>query len=209
MHGLSALKVFFRDFLKKPQVVESFKFPRQPYKPKHFLIKEQVQQFYGYLDSPKEQALFLLYASTGLRRNEVLSLSLDNIDFTARMIIPNSHDGETKKAWLSFYNGEAEQALNQYLATKKASRSVRVFPMPRTEEHQLWKTAKEQTGLNITPQRLREWFCSEMLRLGASDTYIDAFCGRTSKSVLAKHYTDYSPQNLKHIYAKANLKILS
>jgi intergrase/recombinase len=39
-----------------------------------------------------------------------------------------------------------------------------------------------------------------MLRLGVSETYIDAFCGRVSKTVLARHYTDFSPEKLKKIY---------
>jgi intergrase/recombinase len=32
-----------------------------------------------------------------------------------------------------------------------------------------------------------------MLRLGISETYIDAFCGRVSKSISARHYSDFSP----------------
>ena len=90
---------------------------------------------------------------------------------------------------------------------KQPSRSERVFLMSRSDEHSLWKAAKEETGLNITPQRLREWFCSEMLSLGVPDSYIDAFCGRVPKSILAKHYTDYSPERLKQIYEHANLKV--
>jgi hypothetical protein len=29
------------------------------------------------------------------------------------------------------------------------------------------------------------------------------------RSILAKHYTDFSPEKLKEIYDKANLKVLS
>ena len=72
--------------------------------------------------------------------------------------------------------------------------------MQRYEVVELWKSAREKTGLNITPQQLRQWFCSEMLRLGVSETYIDAFCGRIPKSVLARHYTDFSPEKLRKIY---------
>jgi hypothetical protein len=43
--------------------------------------------------------------------------------------------------------------------------------------------------------------------LGVSDRYIGTFCGRTPKSVLARHYSDYSPEKLKTIYEKANLKV--
>jgi integrase len=207
-NALMALKVFFRDFLELPEVVASFKFPHQVFKPKQIVSKEQVQEFYECLETSKERALFMLYATTGLRREEILSLKPENIDFSKRMITPNNHEGETKKSWVSFYNDEAEIVLKEYLAAKKQSRSQRLFPMQRDEVVELWKTAKDKTGIDITPQKLRQWFCSEMLRLGVSETYIDAFCGRVPKSVLARHYADFSPQKLKEIYEKANIKIL-
>ena len=37
---------------------------------------------------------------------------------------------------------------------------------------------------------------------GIHDKYINAFCGRVSKSVLSKNYTDYSPTSLKREYEK-------
>jgi intergrase/recombinase len=110
---------------------------------------------------------------------------------------------------VSFYNEEAEQALQGYMKTKKHSRSQRLFPMQRDEVVELWKVAKDKSGINITPQKLRQWFCSEMLRRGVSETYVDAFCGRVPKSVLARHYIDFSPEKLKKIYEKASLLILS
>jgi integrase len=205
---LMSLKVFFRDFLKMPEVVSSFKFPHQVFKPKQILCKEQLVQFYKCLETVKERALFILYATTGLRRDEILSVRPEDIDIDKRMITPNSHEGETKKSWVSFYNEEAESALNEYLAIKKPSRSQRLFPMQRDEVVELWKSARKKTGIDITPQKLRQWFCSEMLRLGISETYVDAFCGRVPKSVLARHYTDFSPQKLEEIYERANIKIL-
>jgi len=206
---LMALKVFFRDFLKAPEVVSSFKFPHQVFKPKQIFSKEQLQQFYKCLETPKEKALFLLYATAGLRREEILSLKPEDIDFSRRMITPDNHEVETKKSWVRFYNEEAETALKEYLSVKKPSRSQRVFPMQRDEVVELWKSARMKTGIDITPHKLRQWFCSEMLRLGTSGTYVDAFCGRIPKSVLARHHTDFSPEKLKEIFEKANLIVLS
>jgi len=206
---LMALKVFFRDFLNKPEVVLTFKFPHQVFKPKQILCREQLKTFYENLETVKEKTLFMLYATTGLRREEILSLKPENIDFDKRMITPNNHEGETKKSWVSFYNEEAEKALKEYLATKKQSRSQRLFPMQRDEVVELWKSAREKTSIDITPQKLRQWFCSEMLRLGVSESYVDAFCGRVPKSVLARHYTDFSPEKLEEIYGKADLKAMS
>jgi intergrase/recombinase len=109
----------------------------------------------------------------------------DNV-LARALITPDDHEGKTKKSWVSFYNDEAEIVLKEYLATKKPSRSMRQFPMQRQEVVELWKTARDKTSTNITPQKLRQWFCSEMLRLGVSETYVDAFCGRVPKSVLAR-----------------------
>ena len=49
----------------------------------------------------------------------------------------------------------------------------------------------------VTPKVLREWFACEMGRLGVPDRYVDIFCGRVPRSILAKHYTDFSPERLK------------
>jgi hypothetical protein len=43
--------------------------------------------------------------------------------------------------------------------------------------------------------------------LGVQDRFVDAFCGRIPKSVLARHYTDFSPGKLKQIYDKAEIKV--
>ena len=191
--------------MEKPELVESFRFPHQVYKPKHIVSKEDLRRFYKAIETPKKKALFLLYATSGLRRQEILSLTPEDIDFGKRTITPNNHLGETKKSWCSFYNEEAERALNEYFH-EEAIKKQEIFPMQRHETVQLWKPAKEKTGLNMTPQKLRQWFCSEMLHLGVSETYIDAFCGRVPKSVLARHYSDFSQEKLREVYSKANLK---
>jgi intergrase/recombinase len=80
--------------------------------------------------------------------------------------------------------------------------------MKTLEVKELWDEAQAKTGLNITPQKLRKWFCSEMMRLGVSETYIDAFCGRVPKSVLGRHYTDFSPEKLRRVYRNIKLEKL-
>ena len=148
---LKSLKVFFRDFLNKSDIVETFRFPRQNYKPKNIPSKEILKKFYEALSSTKEKALFLLYASSGLRRLEVLNLSIKDIDFEKRMIKPKPHSGDTQKAWLSFFNEETSQVLKQYLENRKDS-TPRLFPMSNKESHGLWTAARTKTGVIITPE---------------------------------------------------------
>ena len=201
---LASLKVFFRDFLEMPQLVQSFRFPPSQFKPKVIPTKEKLGEFFEAIDDDIGKALFLFYASTGLRKNEVLSLTHEDIDPSRRMVTPKCHEGVTKHSYLSFYNEETEQHLKSI-----HSDSEKLFDLGDRQYKRIWKTAKAKRVIRITPQKLREWFCSEMALNGVSDSYINAFCGRTPKSVLARHYLDYSPEKLKQIYEKAKIKVLS
>lgn len=202
---LKSLRRFFRDFLKRGDIVKSFKLPRNSFSPKKIPTKEQLREAYNSLGSKRQRAIFLLYATTGLRKNELRSVKLEAVDFEQRLIIPY-HSTKTKNSWVSFFNQEAEANLKKYLDSRKDRSQRRIAISTKFKE--ICKQASKTPGTKITPQVLLEWFCSEMGRLGVPDRYVDAFCGRTPKSVLARHYMDYSPGKLKEIYEKANLKIL-
>jgi len=154
--------------------------------------------------------VFLSYATTGLRRNELLNLTVDELDLENRTIIPkNAHKtGTTKNSWVSCFNAEAQTYLRQYSANR-ATDDNKLFPETETAFRKAFNRANKKTGLHITPQVLRDWFCCQLGELGVPDRYVDAFCGRVPKSVLARHYTDYSPDKLKRIYDKANLTVLN
>jgi site-specific recombinase XerD len=207
-NALKPLKVFFRDFMQMPQAVESFKFRKITLAPVIIPSREQLQKFYSALRTPIAKALFLMYISSGLRKMELLSLSKDDVDWEKRMIIPNNHSGETKKSWLAFFNEEAETALKEYLATRRDA-SPKLFRISLHSFIDIWKYASQDSGVRATPQILREWFCAEMVSKRVSDSYVDAFCCRVPRSILARHYLDYSPEKLKQLYDWANLRVLS
>jgi len=204
---LKSLRVFFRDFQRRPDLVQSFRFPHREPSVKVIPSRSEVQQFYNALESIRDKALFLMYASTGLRASEVSSLKLSEVNFQKRMVKPEHNKSRTKRTWISFFNCEAAKLLKQYLANRDDD-NERVFPISRRRIEKIFNNASKISKIYITPQTLREWFSEEMSRLGVNDRYIDAFCGRIPKSVLAKHYSDYSPEKLKEIYNKAGLKVL-
>ena len=168
--------------------------------------KKQLREFYSALDTQYERLAFIGYAVTGLRRHELLDLRMDQIDRSTRVIIPQSNS-LTKRTYVTFYNEEFEDELTVWLKLKK--KSDRLFPIRGSHKSVLFRIAHHKTGLHITPQTLRFWFANEMARLGVPDRFIDAFQGRIPRSVLARHYTDYSLENLKQIYDKAGLRVLS
>lgn len=152
------------------------------------------------------RAMFLLFATSGLRRNELLGLLRENIDLEKRMIIPGKQSSRTKRTYVTFFNGEASEVLKKILPEDP---KARVFPVSPMYFRKKAERIHKKTGVKIGPLILREWFSSEMGELNVPDRFVDAFCGRVPKSVLAKHYTDYAPMKLKRIYEKANLKVLT
>ena len=117
---LKALKIFFRDFMKMPYVVESFKFPRRAYLPKTVPSKEDLRRFFDALDNDRDRALFLMYATSGLRRNELLNLTIEDLDLEDRTIIPkNAHNGTTKNTWATCFNIKTQIYLRRYLENRR------------------------------------------------------------------------------------------
>jgi integrase len=206
---LKALRRFCRDFLGKGDLVATFKLPRQEFRPKTVPTKEELKRFYAALERPCEKAVFLMLATSGLRRDEIASLRVGDIDLEKRILMPNVASTSTKKRWASFFNQEAEQALREYLNGRDAGTDQRLFPWRGDRIDKWFRGASEKTGIKITPKTLRDWFCSEMGELGVADRYVDAFCGRVPRSILARHYTDFSPERLKRIYDGATLQVLS
>jgi len=207
---LKALKVFYRDFLGRPDLVASFKFPGKEIELKRIPSKDKLRKFYYALEKLdiRMACYFLLYATTGWRRREVMALHLEDVDLEARTMTPRLKSSSTKGRLIGCFNQEAAEKLKQYLATRK-DKSPKLLPISERTFRRLWHQAAKDCGFMVQPQELRDWFCEEMGNLGVPDRYIDAFCGRVPKSILAKHYTDYAAEKLKRIYDKAGLKVLS
>jgi integrase len=208
---LKALRLFFNHFVGKPDVVKSFKFPRRTYMPKTVPDKDDLKRFFEALDDLKYQTAFLLYASCGLRKTELLKLSIADVDIENRTILPrNAHEtSTTKNTWATCFNAEAQTYLKRFLANRRDNKDSRLIPVSQIALERAFRKASQRSGVKITAKTLREWFCCQLGELGMPDRYVDALCGRVPKSVLARHYTDYSPQKLKTIYDKANLSVLS
>lgn len=202
---LSSLRVFFREFIGT-DVADNFEMPARRPHPTTVPTKDDLQTFYGAIENPKYRVIFLMYATSGLRSAELLELTMDDIDEEMRMLIPDKRS-EVKQTWASFYNEEAERAYEAFKPHRKPD-DDRIFQASKPTVNTIFRRLSDQSGVKITPQKLRRWFASEMASLGIDSSYIDAFCGRTPTSVLEEHYLDYSPRKLKQIYDNADLTVL-
>jgi integrase len=188
--------------------MDTFVFPQIEFSLNHYLpTRDDLATFFNALDTIEDKAMFLFFASSGLRRNEVLDLQINDLDLDNRTCIIN-HQSRTKRSLYGFFNEETKHWLQQWL-DQKGIRSLRVFPLSSSRKYLPLKHTRLKTQLNITPKVLRFWYANEMAKLGVPDRFIDAFQGRIPRSVLARHYTDYSLDSLKQIYDKSNLTVLS
>jgi len=192
-------------------IADSFKVQPTPPKPKKVPEKSELKQVYHALDCEPDQVAFLILATSGLRRRELIELTPDDLKPTTQAIYPSTEDGKTtKRQWITYYNDETDSRLRRVFDLDNLDGDESVFECSGPTLTRHFREASTEAGtMKITPQVLRIWFCNEMNRLGVADRYIDAFCGRTPKSVLAKHYSDYTPRKLQEVYESAELTVLN
>jgi len=202
---LKALRKYNRNFLKLGRWIEEFRFEQASYKPKKDLpTDEQLVLFFNELPE-QAQMIFLLLYNSGLRIGEILSLKLSDLEFEQNMIdATNVHKGRTKSSWYSFFTSQTAEWLQNYFENNGILElDEPIFSHSARSVQQAFKTTSEILGLDINPHLLRTVFTEKCRKAGIKDDYINAFCGRTSKTVLAKHYTDYSPNALREQYDTA------
>lgn len=204
---VKALRRLFRDFLKTPSLIEGFKLPQiKNNNDVRILDKKDLQKYYKYINSIKYEATLLFKASSGLRTSEVTGLTVDDVDFEKRMVIPN-HDSSTKRSYVTFYNSEAEKKLKE-LMPKRNKGDERLFQTTDRTVQKSFRRTSDRAGIKVTPKMLRKWFAKEMRNLNVSGEHIDAFCGRIPDSVRGKNYTDFSKERLEEVYENADIRIL-
>ncbi len=74
--------------------------------------KDKIRETFYNLEDLDYRTAYLMWASSGLRRGELLEMSMEDIDKEKRMLTPN-HDTSTKRSFISFYNEEAERLFDE------------------------------------------------------------------------------------------------
>jgi site-specific recombinase XerD len=67
-NALKPLRAFLGDFMRMPETVATFASKKAPLTPVIVPSREQLQKFYAAPGTPISRALFLVYASSGLRK---------------------------------------------------------------------------------------------------------------------------------------------
>jgi len=197
---IKALRRYIRDFLKLGNWINDFEFSKTKAKIKQLPSDQELLKFVKELKGESQLAFLLMYTS-GLRIGEIIKLKVENIDFKINSIdASNIHEGKTKHSWVSFFTNQIAKILENYIEEKYIANNEKIFSIESRTIQNNFKLVSEQLGLDLTPHVLRSVFTEKCTMAKIPDKYIDALCGRTSPSIIAKHYTDYSPEKLRLQY---------
>jgi integrase len=158
--------------------------------------------------NPSLYAVVVLAISTGMRRNEILSLRYDQIDSARGMIyLYDTKNGEQRGVPLAGLALELMRARQ----TAAGETDVLVFPgktgVTPFDIRKPWYCAVKQTGLaNLRFHDLRHTSASLLAKGGASLPEIGAILGHKSP-VMTKRYSHFADSHLQQVVTVMNERI--
>ena len=167
--------------------------PKQkPYqKKKDRLTEDEIEECRAKITNDKERALFELMLSTGLRVGEIVSLNIENIDFTQNKI---DVYGEKTDTWREAYITPAcKRALKKYLGNRVCGPLFLSRCCQRASNYTIERIAKEigekgQVHCKSTVHLYRKTFASIYYRK-TNDLYmVSKLLGHKSVNTTIQYY---------------------
>lgn len=203
---LSALRFFFLKTLKRPWMVEDMPVPKQPIRLPDILSQEEVERLIQSADSPLHRVCILVLYATGVRREELVRLKIEDID-SARMLI-HVRQGKGRKdrevmlsprllTELRDYWRSANPKPRTYLFPSQAGSNVDLHMSDKT----VWSAVREaatRAGLEkrVHPHTLRHCFATHLLESGADLRTIQLLLGHGDLKTTSR-YLHLSGRHLK------------
>ncbi len=217
------LRSFFK-YLKQMDIIEQniVRYISLPKKEQHipsFLQLARTKGIFEGIESetPKEKrnlAMIELLYATGMRRSELISLNLSNIDLAKGRI---KIMGKGQKERYVYFGDAARQALGEYIAIRQSLpgrghvldtealflglNGKRITP--KAVYNVILSILGPRSGSHITPHSLRHSFATHLLEKGADLLSIKELLGHEDLGT-TQIYTHTSIEHLKDVYKKAH-----
>lgn len=191
---------------------------------------EEITKFIKAIRNPRDRAIIILLAKTGIRNGELVALDIQDIDFGNETLAVNKHinDTSTNTTAKGRKNGnesilplddETIRALKFYLATRPKVKSDALFVSQngnRLYETDISRIVKEwsiktkicietnDTDKKIIPHYFRAWIAYNLQINGCNPAVIDAIRGDTASTIRAFYVNQVLPfEVIKKEYLKA------
>lgn len=200
---INSAKLFFREIVKSPMDVETLARPRREHKLPNVLSKQEVKAILSAPTNLKHRAILSLIYACGLRRCELLNLTLENVDSSRGFLIIIQSKG--KKDRLIPISQKIINMLREYYIAYKPK--VWLFEghpkgtqYSETSLAKLLKKSCQAAKITrpVTLHWLRHSYATHLLEAGTDLRYIQELLGHNS-SKTTEIYTHVSDNSLKKI----------
>ncbi len=184
---LSFRKRYLRDYKKRGGRNDGFE--------RQLLSVEQMRDFIGGTLDPRDRAILMVLAKTGIRRDELVCLDVNDVDFASMTLRLKPHPKRTNL--VVFMDDESARALRGWLAARQyyglapgcnalfvgehgerlARQGVYGAVQRRAEVAGLHDTASPDPRRRLSPHCFRHWFTTWLRRNGMRREFIQELRG--------------------------------
>ena len=199
---INAIKFYYEKMLGRKKEYYDLYRPNKEYKLPKVLSKNEVKKILNASDNIKHKCILMLIYSAGLRRSELLNLTISDID-SERMVI-NIIGAKGKKDRISLLSDNLLQLLRNYYLKYKPKKFLFEGqgggPYSPTSVAKILKNAASKAGIrkNVTPHMLRHSFATHLLEQGTDLRYIQELLGHKN-SKTTEIYTHVSKRAIDKI----------
>jgi site-specific recombinase XerD len=159
-----------------------------------YLTEETAQQLIAAANQPWQRALVILLLSTGIRRTEAVSITLDDLDLEQGQVLIRGKGGKERVVPLA---EQTVEALQEYLKHRVKTKCRHLF-VSTTGGHafqgrivnRILDRIVERAGLQgqgITPHKLRHTFATHLIRNGADVRTVQELLGHADIQTTARY----------------------
>jgi site-specific recombinase XerD len=160
----------------------AFQIPKVPKKRLPTLDADSLAAVLAACDNPRDKALVMLMADSGLRKSEVIALNWGDVDIQTGLLIV--HHGKGDKPRSAVVGANTRRALLAYRRSlTDHSEGAPIF-QTRTGGRftpkgfgQVFCKLRDRSGVNVTPHAMRRTFAILSLRAGMGELYVQALGG--------------------------------
>lgn len=182
--AINAIKFFYEKVMMQERTVYYLERPIKDKKLPEVLSQEEVVLIFEALDNIKHKVMLMLIYSAGLRRSELLSLRIGDVDFHRNIVFIRGGKGHKDRQ--SVLSQNLAPILQQYL--KEYNPGFWLFEGHKGERYsasslqQVLKQAVGKAGIKkfVRLHMLRHSFATHLLEAGTSTRYIQVLLGHES-----------------------------
>lgn len=200
---INAYKLFFREVINRPVMVEQVKRPRREYKLPNVLSKQEVKALLNVTKNLKHRAMLSLIYACGLRRSELLNLRPNDIvSDRGLLVIRNAKGNKDRVVPIS---GKTIAFLRDYYRQyrPKVFLFEGISAGNQYDERSLQNVLKKSVHLSkikkpVTLHWLRHSYATHLHEAGVDIRFIQLLLGHKS-SKTTEIYTHVSQKSLQRI----------